>query len=86
MTSVSSSRPRCLQVFEERGGGLVDVAALVRQLPGDGDVLVPAAVEELHEADVALEQPAGEQAVRGVAAGFVHVGAVGFEDRRRIRR
>ncbi len=65
-----------LEVFQQRGGGLVDVAALVGQLPRDGDVLVPAAVEELHEADAALEQPAGEQAVGGVAAGFVDFGAV----------
>ena len=65
-----------LQVFEECGGGLVDVAALVGQLAVDGDVLVPAAVEELHEADAALDEPAAEQAVGGVAAGFVDVGAV----------
>ena len=74
------------EVFEQGGGGLVDVAALVGQLPCDGDVLVPAAVEELHEADVALEQPAGQQAVGGVAAGFVDFGAVAVDESLRIRR
>ena len=83
---MSSSRPRCLQVLEQRGGGLIDVAALVGELAVDGDVLVPAAVEELHEADAAFEQAAGEQAVGGVAAGFVDVGAVGFDDVRPARR
>ena len=68
-----------LQVLDQRGGGLVDVAALVRELARDGDVLVPAAMEELHEADAALEQAAGEQAVGGVAAGLAHLGAVGLE-------
>ena len=74
-----------LEVVEQRGGGLVDVAALVGQLALDRDVLVPAAVEELHEADAALEQAAGQEAVRGVAAGFVDVGAVGFDGVVRIR-
>ena len=69
-----------LEVVEQGGGGLVDVAALVGELALDGDVLVPAAVEELHEADAALEQAAAEQAVGGVAAGFVDVGAVAFDD------
>ena len=48
-----------LQVLHQRRGRLIDVAALVRQLPRDGDVLVPAAVEELHEPHAALEQPPG---------------------------
>ena len=59
-----------LQVLDQGGGGLVDVVALVGELALDRDVLVPAAVEELHEADVALEQAAGEEAVRRVAAGL----------------
>ncbi len=65
-----------LQVVEQCGGGLVDVVALIGELPLDRDVLVPAAVEELHEADAALEQAAAHEAVGGVAAGFVDFGAV----------
>ena len=68
------------EVVDEGGGGLVDVAALVGELAFDGDVLVPAAVEELDEADAALEQPAGHEAVGGVAAGFVDFGAVAVDD------
>ena len=48
-----------LQVLDQGGGRLVDVVALVGQLTREGDVLVPAAVEELDEADVAFEQAAG---------------------------
>ena len=43
-------------------------------------------MEELHEAHAALEQPAGEQAVGGVAAGFVDFGAVAFDDGVPVRR
>ena len=46
------------EVVEQGGGGLVDVAALIGELAFDRDVLVPAAVEELDEADAALEQAA----------------------------
>ena len=43
-------------------------------------VLVPAHVEELHEANVALGQPTGEQAVGGEGAGLVNVRAVHVQD------
>ena len=43
------------KVFQEGGGGLVDVFALIRELAFDGDVLIPTAVEELDEADVAFQ-------------------------------
>ena len=42
-------------------------------------MLVPAAVEELHEAHAALEEAPAEQAVRGVAAWAAHLGSVEFE-------
>ena len=42
-------------------------------------MLVPAAVEELNEADVALEEAAGEEAVGGVGAGLADLGAVGVD-------
>jgi hypothetical protein len=41
-------------------------------------------MEELDEADIALEEAAGEEAVGGVAAGATHIGAVGFECRGRF--
>ena len=47
-------------------GGLVGVVALAADGVGQAAVVVPAHVEELHEADSALRQAAGEQAVRGV--------------------
>src|SRR5262249_17979933 len=57
-----------LEVADESGGGLVDVAALAADLGGQIAVLVPAAMEELHEADAALDHAAGEKAVAGEAA------------------
>src|SRR3954468_19596516 len=42
-------------VLKQGSGGLVDVATLVRELPLDRNVLVPAAVKELDEADTALQ-------------------------------
>jgi hypothetical protein len=47
------------EVFQQGSGGLIHVFALVRELALDGDVLVPAAVEELDEADAALQQASG---------------------------
>ena len=43
-------------------------------------MLVPAAVEDLHEADAALDQPAGQQRSCGERARLVDVGAVQVED------
>ena len=43
-------------------------------------MLVPAAVEDLDEPDVALGQPAGQQAAAGEGARLVHVGPVQVED------
>src|SRR5262249_20663244 len=69
-------QPALLQVLDQRGGGLVDVAALVRELARQRDVLVPAAVEQLYEPDVALQQAARQLAFRRTAAGPGHLGAV----------
>ena len=66
-----------LQVFDQGGRRLVDVVALVGQLTREGDVLVPTAVEELDEADVAFEQAAGQQAVGRIGARAGDLGAVG---------
>ena len=51
-----------LEVGDQGVAGLVDVLALGGQVAGEVAVLVPAAVEDLHEPDVALGQPAGQQA------------------------
>ena len=85
-TSVSSSRPRCLRSLQQRRRRLIDVAALIGQLPFEGDVLIPAAMEELHEAHAALDQSTAEQTIRRVAARLVHVGAVRLERGGRSRR
>ena len=49
-------------------------------------MLVPAAMEDLHEAHAALGQPAGQQAAGREGAGLVHVRAVHVEDRFRLLR
>ena len=74
-------QPALLQVLDQRGRGLVGVVALAADLVRQVAVLVPAHVVELDEAHAALGQAAGQQAVGGVAAGLLHVGAVQVEDR-----
>ena len=75
-----------LQVLDQRGRGLVGVAALRRQLARDAFVMVPAHVIELDEAHAALGQAAGENAVGGVGAGLARIGAVQLEGGRRLLR
>ena len=72
MTSVSSSRPRCLRSLTSAALRLVDFAgrrfskSLLEVLAGAA-VAVPVGVVELDEAHAALDEPAGEQAVVGEA-------------------
>ncbi len=68
-----------LEIGDQRGGGLVGLAALVADGAGQAAVVVPALVVELDEADAALGQAAGEQAVGGEGAGRAAVGAVEVE-------
>ena len=77
-------QPAGLQVGEEGRGGAVGVAALRFDLLGQVDVLVPAAVIELHEPHVAFDQPAREQTVRGERPGLLRVCAVELERRFRL--
>ena len=74
-----------LQVVDQRGAGLVDVAALRRQMLlqvlGRAAVVVPVGVVELHEPHAALDQPAGEQAVAGEAGLLAVLDAVQVERR-----
>src|SRR5262249_44164474 len=44
-----------LEIRDERVARLIDIAALVGQVGGEVQVLVPTAVENLHEAHVALD-------------------------------
>ncbi len=66
------------EVVDEAGAGLVDVVGLAAHFIGEVDVVVPATVEELDEADAALGHAAGEEAVAGEGAGFFDFGAVEF--------
>src|SRR5207253_1569994 len=68
-----------LEVLEQGAGGTVGVVALV--LEGDGQVvvLVPAAVEDLDNADAALDEPARLDGAVGERAGLAHVAAVPIE-------
>ena len=96
-TSVSSSRPRCLRSLNQGGGGLIEDRGVVVVLLLEFVVTVPVefaaagigAVEELHEADAAFDQPPGENAVSG-ESGFDRVGfvrrSVQFQDVRRLGR
>ena len=58
-----------LEVGDEGGGGLVGAAALHADVGGEFIVLIPAAVIELDEADVAFGEAAREETVGGVGAG-----------------
>jgi len=65
-----------LEVFNEGGRGLIDIVGKGRQLFGEAAVVVPAAVIELDEADIAFGKAAGEDAVCGEGAGPLGLGAV----------
>ena len=68
------------QIFDERGGGLVGVAALATDGGGQAAVMIPAHVEELDAAHIALGETACEQAVCGEGAGLFDIGAVAVEN------
>jgi hypothetical protein len=54
-----------LEILDQGGAGLVGVLAVAGEVLLEVAVLVPRFVEELHEADAALDQAPGEQAVVG---------------------
>ena len=79
-----------LQVLDQGGDGLVHRSALVRQSISQtgrcpGSMVVPAPVEELHEANPLLDQSTGEQAVVG-EAGSSGFGPVVLHDMLRLFR
>jgi hypothetical protein len=63
-----------------------DIAALVRKLPVQRNVLIPPAMEKLDEADVAFEQSSGKQAIGRITAGNEDVGTIGIERGLRFAR
>src|SRR5204863_3542931 len=50
-----------LEVADQAVARVIDVAALQRQVARDVAVLVPAAMEDLHEAHAALDQTPGQE-------------------------
>ena len=57
------------EILDERGAGLVGVATTRGAPGGEAAVMIPVRMEELHEADAALDQATREDAVGGVTAG-----------------
>src|SRR6266704_2355183 len=57
-----------LEVLDERGGGLIGLAATVHQVALDTLMVVPdlAVDEELHETDAPLDEAPGDEAARAV--------------------
>ena len=66
------------EIVDEASAGLVDVVSLAFDLFGEFAVVIPAAVEELDEADAALGHAAGEEAVAREGARIFDFGAVDF--------
>ena len=67
------------EVLDERGLRLVGILALPAELGGKIEMLVPAAVVELHKPNVALGEAAGHEAVVGVGARGLHIGSIHVE-------
>ena len=79
-------QPAPLQIENQGGTRLVDVARLIRDLRGQVGVLIPAHVEELDEPHAPLRQPARQKAVRRECARFFRVGSVQIEHMRGFAR
>ena len=73
-------QPALLQILDQRLAGLIDVAALVRQIAGDIAMLVPAAMKDLHESHIAFGHPASQQATGGKRARLLHIRSVHIEN------
>ena len=75
ITSVSSSRPRCLRSFTSAAEARSVAPQLVFEVAGDVGVRVPALVIDVHEPHAPLDHPPGQQA-GARERGLVRVGAV----------
>lgn len=67
-----------LEVIDEPGARLIDVVSLATDFFGKSDVVVPATVEELNEANSSFCHAAGEKAVSSERAGFFDFWTVEF--------
>ena len=70
-----------LEILDQGGRRLVDVAGHLGQLVLQAAVVVPVAVVELHEAHAFLGEAAGQQGIAREGARGVHVGPVALHDR-----
>ena len=68
-----------LEIGQEASGRLVGVVALRADVARQIVVLVPAAMQDLHGADAALDKPAGQQSAGCECAGLGHFGAIEVE-------
>src|SRR5260221_180619 len=64
----------------EGGGVLIGFEALVFEGDGELSMLIPAAMEQLHDAHAALDQTAGHDGAVGEGAGLFYIRAVEIED------
>ncbi len=67
------------EVGDQGSAGLVGIEALVAEGGGEVVVLIPAAMEDLNDADAPFDEATGEEGGVGEAAGAFHIGAVHFE-------
>src|SRR4030095_7876508 len=67
-----------LEVLDQRGTGLVGLFAFGLEAAHAAAVVVPCLMEKLHEADAALDEAAGEEAVVGERR-LAYFGTVHFE-------
>ena len=65
-----------LEILDQGGGRLIHIKALVLDFLGQVAVLVPAAVENLHDAHPALNQSPGQDCRVGKAAGLLDIWAI----------
>ena len=70
-----------LEVFDQGGRRLVDVAGHLGQLVLQAAVVIPVAVVELDEPNAFLGEAAGQQGIAREGARGVHVGSVALHDR-----
>ena len=76
--------PPLFEILDESMAGLVHIAALQGEVAGQVSVLIPAAVENLGEADPPFRETAREDAVVGERSRLAGVGTVHLEDAFRL--
>jgi hypothetical protein len=59
-----------LQIDQQRGGRLVGILALRAQIARQVPVLVPSAVQDLHDAHAPFHEPPGQQRAGRIRAGL----------------